>query len=91
MTKKNNKKKLPEFKSLSEINRHIYTEMFGAEVAERIMQEADKLGKMRSKPVGLHLNGTMERCGTEESGRMMLEAEAINKFNFPPEDTEYNN
>jgi hypothetical protein len=91
MTESNDKKKLPEFKSLSEINRHIYTEMFGAEVAERIMQEADKLGKMRSKPVGSHLNGTMEKIGTEESGRIMQEVDAINKFNFPPEDTEYNN
>lgn len=91
MTESNDKKKLPEFKSLSEINRHIYTEMFGAEVAERIMQEADKLGKMRSKPAGSHLNGTMEKIGTEESVRKMLEDEAIGRFYLPPHGTKYNN
>lgn len=91
MTKKSQKKKLPEFKSLSEINRYILTEEYGAEEAERLMQEMAKFEKMRSNPVGSHLNGTMEKIGTEESRRMMLEDEAINKFNCPPEDTEYNN
>lgn len=91
MTTKNSKKKLPEFKSLSEINRYIFIERFGAEKAERLMQEIANLAKLHDEPAGSHVNGTMEKIGTEESGRMMLEAEAINKFNFPPEDTEYNN
>lgn len=89
MTEKN-KNKL-RFKNLSEMNHHIVTEMCGSDMADRIAKKIDKLEKLRSKPAGLHLNGTMERFGTEESGRMMLVDEAINKFNFPPEDTEYNN
>lgn len=91
MAKKNKKKKLPEFKSLSEINRYILTEEYGVEEGERLMQEMAKFHKLHDEPAGAHLNGTMEKIGTEESGRKMLEAEAINKFNFPPEDTEYNN
>jgi hypothetical protein len=91
MTKQSQKKKLPEFKSLSEINRHIFTERYGAKKAEKLMQEIAKFGRIDSNPAGSHLNGTMERFGTEESGRMMLEAEATNKFYFSPEGTKYNN